>query len=395
MIESRYPAFQYSIDPEQVEEGALVVFRHFFPNFTTSREHLKQFTDGITNKLFKVIGEVETEEEAGDACTRRRRRAVLVRVYGKNTEVLIDRDRELRTLVLLAEAGFSPPLYGRFLNGMCYGYVDGVPFKPADMQAGEKWPLVARKLAAFHRVRHVGPREPTLFRTIRKWLDEIPTSYPDPEQDRRFKQQFNKEQALRELDMMEEELVGSKRNPKLPPPSVVFCHNDLLCANLLYQQSSPRTSADVAFIDFEYGSYNYRAFDIANHFCEMMGYNVDPTMFPSREFRLQWLRTYLTHYHRLERQHQHQNESATKKGTTEGEEEREESLTEEELEALEEDVLKFTVAAHFHWGTWALVQARYSDLAAEFDYIGYSALLFGQFHHRKRSVLGCFKTELQ
>jgi len=51
--------------------------------------------------------------------------------------------------------------------------------------------------------------------------------------------------------------------------------------------------AKVAFIDLEYSSFNYRAFDIGNHFSEMMGYTVDPALFPSKEFMMQWLQTYL------------------------------------------------------------------------------------------------------
>lgn len=35
------------------------------------------------------------------------------------------------------------------------------------------------------------------------------------------------------------------------------------------------------FIDFEYGSYNYRGFDIGNHFNEYAGYECDYSLYIS------------------------------------------------------------------------------------------------------------------
>lgn len=70
---------------------------------------------------------------------------------------------------------------------------------------------------------------------------------------------------------------------------VVFCHNDLQEGNILLLDEPPtsdghaHTSANsmdtsredgaqakprIIVIDYEYCSYNYRGFDIANHFCE-------------------------------------------------------------------------------------------------------------------------------
>lgn len=46
---------------------------------------------------------------------------------------------------------------------------------------------------------------------------------------------------------------------------VVFCHNDLLLANVIYRPGV------VNFIDYEYAAYNYQAFDIGNHFTEFAG----------------------------------------------------------------------------------------------------------------------------
>jgi choline/ethanolamine kinase len=52
---------------------------------------------------------------------------------------------------------------------------------------------------------------------------------------------------------------------------LVLCHNDLLAGNILLSNSYMYTAGSMqsfplTIIDYEYGSYNYRAFDIANHF---------------------------------------------------------------------------------------------------------------------------------
>lgn len=75
---------------------------------------------------------------------------------------------------------------------------------------------------------------------------------------------FNLKQIARELSMLKTRL-SSVSSP------VVFCHNDLLSANILLD-----TKGRVLFIDYEYGEYNYRAFDIANHFCEYAGTPLSP-----------------------------------------------------------------------------------------------------------------------
>lgn len=47
---------------------------------------------------------------------------------------------------------------------------------------------------------------------------------------------------------------------------VTFCHNDMQEGNILLRQNMRKP--ELVLIDFEYCSYNYRGFDIANHFVE-------------------------------------------------------------------------------------------------------------------------------
>lgn len=47
---------------------------------------------------------------------------------------------------------------------------------------------------------------------------------------------------------------------------VVFCHNDMQEGNILLRQT--KTKRELMLIDFEFAAYNYRGFDMANHFVE-------------------------------------------------------------------------------------------------------------------------------
>jgi choline/ethanolamine kinase len=76
---------------------------------------------------------------------------------------------------------------------------------------------------------------------------------------------------------------------------VVFSHNDLQEGNILIRPEYETPDDKLVLIDFEYCSYNYRGFDLANHFCEWSyNYNVDlypnfsstPEDFPSEEERV-------------------------------------------------------------------------------------------------------------
>lgn len=178
---------------------------------------LNQITVGLTNKLYKLQvlqHEQATEKEKN---TNEEKKVALIRVYGANTENIIDRERETRNLVALATAGLVSPLYGRFKNGICYGYVEGHPYSVSgnffsenykscfpishlyfyfsDVKHEEKFLLVADRMAQFHEAKIPGDRSPTLFKTLRRWLNEIPESFEDPIMHDRFRKQFSIEKG--------------------------------------------------------------------------------------------------------------------------------------------------------------------------------------------------------
>jgi ethanolamine kinase len=143
--------------------------------------------------------------------------------------------------------------------------------------------LIARNVAKWHRIEVPGEPSPRLFRTLRKWLAGVPKVYADPKINAQFQAGIDIKFIAEQLGSLEEKL-GSLGSP------VVFCHNDLLSANIIYQALP---EPDVAFIDFEYGANNYRGFDIANHFCEWAGFECCFEEYPSKAQQMVWLHEYL------------------------------------------------------------------------------------------------------
>lgn len=324
----------------KIEETARVILDHFMPGFCSDGLKVKQFTDGITNKLFKF----GSESSKG---------TVLLRIYGQNTELMIDREQELLVLISLSPHGLVQPVYGRFTNGIVYGFQPGTVFTPADIRDRKLGCLVAKRLAAFHVLgrEYVALKKETqdmrLMTTLRTWLQvvaEIPEiAGIEATKEEVVQGAFELARYRREVDALDKTLA-------LLPRRVVFCHNDLLAPNIILAPDG-----EVQFIDFEYGSFNDRAFDIANHFCEMMGFEVDRSLYPSAEHQRLWVHAYVTESRKQEEQLGRASVLSL----------------EEEVDMLAETVTHFEAAAHLYWGIWAVVQNHHS-LINDFDFLDYS-----------------------
>ncbi|ELR54510.1 Ethanolamine kinase 2, partial [Bos mutus] len=294
----------------------------------------QRFTDGITNKLVACY----VEEDMRDC--------VLVRVYGERTELLVDRESEVRNFQLLRAHGCAPKLYCTFQNGLCYEYMRGVALGPEHIREPRLFRLIALEMAKIHTIHANGSLpKPTLWHKIHNYFALV-------------KNEINPSLSadVPEAGVLERELVWLKEHlPQLDSP-VVFCHNDLLCKNIIYDSSK----GHVRFIDYEYAGYNYQAFDIGNHFNEFAGVNeVDYSRYPARETQLLWLRYYLQ----------------AQKGT---------AVTPREVERLYVQVNKFALASHFLWALWALIQNQFSTI--DFDFLRYAVIRFNQYFKVKPQV---------
>lgn len=104
-----------------------------------------RFTDGITNTLLKAV-----KRRPGYTDEQIDAEAVLLRAYGKGTEVLIDREKEATSHSLLSQHDLAPPLLARFQNGLIYRFIRGRVCTSEDLTREPVWRGVARRLGQWH-----------------------------------------------------------------------------------------------------------------------------------------------------------------------------------------------------------------------------------------------------
>jgi ethanolamine kinase len=109
--------------------------------------------------LFKVTNQAQEAlgSEADNA-------AVLMRVYGKDTDQLVNREVEAHVHAQLAQLGLAAPLLARFENGLLYRYIPGHVCEASDLGRPNVWQAVAATLGEWHAklsMEHINvPRSP-------------------------------------------------------------------------------------------------------------------------------------------------------------------------------------------------------------------------------------------
>ncbi|KAM8973272.1 ethanolamine kinase 1 [Pelodytes ibericus] len=339
------PRLELTVLEAGYRDGSMKLLQELRPHWKPEEVHTQVFTDGITNKLIGCyVGEKMDD-------------VVLVRIYGNKTELLVDRDQELKSFRVLQSHGCAPQLYCTFNNGLCYEFMQGEALDPEHVCNPTIYRLIARQLAKIHAIHaHNGwiPKS-NLWLKMRKYFSLVPTEFEERQVNERFLRDVPNPQVLRDEMSWMKQVLSSLGSP------VVLCHNDLLCKNIIYNDKQ----GDVQFIDYEYSGYNYQAYDIGNHFNEFAGVNeVDYSLYPSRELQQQWLRWYLEAYKEY-------------KGFTM-------EVSDKEVDVLYVQVNQFALASHFFWGLWALIQAKYSKI--DFDFLGYAIVRLNQYFKMKPEV---------
>uniref|UniRef100_A0A8C5YKW9 Ethanolamine kinase n=3 Tax=Marmota marmota marmota TaxID=9994 RepID=A0A8C5YKW9_MARMA len=270
---------------------------------------------------------------------------------------------------ILAERSLGPKLYGIFPQGRLEQFIPSRRLDTEELSLPDISAEIAEKMATFHGMKMPFNKEPKwLFGTMEKYLNQV------------LRIKFTGESRIKQLHKflnynLPLELKNLRSLLESTPSPVVFCHNDCQEGNVLLLEGRENSEKQkLMLIDFEYSSYNYRGFDIGNHFCEWMydySYEKYPFFtanilkYPTRKQQLHFISSYLTTF---------QNDF--------------ENLSSEEKSAIEEDVLlevnRFALASHFFWGLWSIVQAKIS--AIEFGYMEYAQARFDAYFDQKRKL---------
>lgn len=317
------------------------------PNWNPSQLDHTVFGGGMSNFLAGIYEENKKKEDI-----------VLIRIDRQGAEIFSNRDSEAIIMLTLNEAGLLPPLYCRLKNAMCYGFAKGRNLTVEEMQDKAMMERTTRALARLHAVKIPAPfrgQKPQVWANCDKWLELLPSEYSDPKKNESFRSTIGSVKVLhQELERLKMELSACQSQ-------LIFCHNDTVHRNLIYNSDDD----SVSLIDFEYSGPNFLPFDIGNHFCEFAGLDdINYDLYPDEDLQKVWIRMYLE-------------EAALLRG------EDARSVTDTAIHTLYREANKFALASHLIWCTWGLLESHYSDL--DYDYIQYAGIRFSEFQRRKEA----------
>lgn len=100
-------------DQDTIVQGAKDLILQLKVDWSPDLVRDKVFSDGITNVLVGIYQEGKKED------------MVLVRIYGNNTDKIVDRKAEIENMQLFEQHGCGPGLLASFKNGLAYAFVPG------------------------------------------------------------------------------------------------------------------------------------------------------------------------------------------------------------------------------------------------------------------------------
>lgn len=241
----------------------------------------QKISGGITNALYIVHLQFGSK-----------RKTMILRLFGFGTEQFIDRKVENIVFSTLSKSGHGPTFYGLFETGRIEGYLPNVQsLEPTEMSHRAIYCPVAKQLVQLH-----STSIPEIDMMQHDWLWgklelffqlASKLSFPDNITKQAQYDALNIPYMHKELSWYRNYIKTLHENLTSSDLSIgndfsgysygqrlalqrVLCHNDLLCGNIMRTSDidlSSSSSVDITLIDYEYAGYNYRAYDMANHFC--------------------------------------------------------------------------------------------------------------------------------
>lgn len=334
---------------------------------------------GITNQLYRVQSVPNLEGE--------RSHAVVVRVFGKETDRIISRDSELFYQSLFLKT------FCQGKNFLVYEFLTG--FKDIEFTEMLTHRLeIAEVFAEFHLTATAHSKLAGRFEnevlscvhTLRAWftsafeentLDKLTPAQRSILADA----QMTRENVQTHVsDLLS--IIGSLSGGLVEG----VCHNDLLSANIMRRVSIPSVTGgddgkkDLVFIDFEYGNRNYLLYDLANHFNEYVGLECQyETYFPNDDVIFEFICAYRAAMRKLlndKSEHNSPFGSLSSQFFCQ-------NCEDENARCLlwVKHVKVLTLASHAMWSCWAILQAAHSVI--EFDFTTYATHRWQRFQETK------------
>ena len=205
---------------------------------------ITKLSGGMTNSVYKIINKNDN---------------FILRIFGNNTNMLIDRENEKNIINHLSKYNYAPKILEQFDNSRIEEYIDGCPnIDPCKYQKE-----ICDSLRKIHDINYD-------FEILSFWdkFSKYKKLANNP-----FDEKINKliDDIKKEKDhFLNEEVLG---------------HGDLTLGNIILTQNN-----QIRFIDFEYSCIMPRCFDLANHICEYDNIKFDS---PSSEIKKNIIKNYI------------------------------------------------------------------------------------------------------
>jgi len=324
---------------------------------------------GLTNQLIKFY--LSHEKLALTKKDEKLITSVLIRIYGENTENLIDREKEIKLYRYLSEKKLAPKLYSEFAIGRIEEFIEATTLTAQDIRNPEIFTKVARRLASLHNLEidHIS-NNPCLFPNLKSWYTlSKQVHFPNDSRKEALLLSLELEDLQQDIDTLQYVIESEEAFP------VLFCHHDVQPGNLLFNFKTNHLN----IIDYEYADYNYRGVEFGNFFCEWTLINDHPefphfihkpSLYPSIEIQKQFFREYLQEFSKLE--------------STSSKQMKNKKTEDEELEFLIQEAKLFSAVSNLIWGLWAVNQAQHSTVT--FGYLEYAASRLKEFSRLREEV---------
>lgn len=345
---------------------------------------VNRISGALTNSIYKI----EYKDEDNDKV---KIPALLLRVYGKNVDDIIDRDLELQVLTKLSQKGIGPKLLGIFTNGRFEQFLEGfITLTKEQIRDEIISQMIGRRMKDLHYKIQLDEKDicdnlPMCWKLIDKWANifetEIqPTFNGHTKEEDAFLMQYHQFKQL--VNKYRQWLFGHYPTQDFNK-NFKFCHNDTQYGNLLLLESfnyddiiisrppsnaslnsistvkttSNKKDNNLVVIDFEYSGSNFPAFDLANHFSEWMANYHDPLKsyylnennFPSQLQQLNLIKAYV--------EYDFQYPSSTLNTPSMNLENTNASeLVQYEIKKLFNECILWRASVQIYWCFWGLIQ---------------------------------------
>lgn len=256
-------------------------------------------------------------------------------------------------------------------------YFQSLPLKTKQFSDHRLSMEIAKKMAEIHNLDIPISKQPKrVWHKMNIWFSNSQTLMKNSENNEKYQDQIEK---IKEFDVAEEmdwlkDIIQEGNFP------IVFCHNDMNEGNILLktkedsEEDSISADPELVIIDFEFSSYNYRGFDLANHFLEwIFDYtNISYPFFyhfkenyPTVEQSHDFIRTYLKKLHKLEDGSDYLVSNA-------------------EIEGIEKEIKVFSMLSHLFWALWSISNSHQN---IEFGYWDYALTRINCYKEEKELFL--------